>query len=193
MVQGGSEIYHFMLLFEFCSLFLPMLKHNFFIYVFEVKETIFKDFEKTWPFVFSKNLILCQIKRWGRFYGCAQTLWKCWCFVNVEWKINHSQENSENLSTLHLFVWAWQPFEIRKNHAIGLHRGQQTFLLYISMGQVMNANKWVLRRPNEKELSAQTFRITFSRVYLTFCIYKTLKLLKVLSAPTKAPSQPKMT
>ena len=75
------------------------------VHIFEVKEFIFQGFEKIKPFVFSKMLVLPQIKLRGRFCGCAQNPFNFLCFVNVEWKIDHSEVHSENLSTLHLFVW----------------------------------------------------------------------------------------
>ena len=77
------------------------------IHIFEVKESIFQGFEKIQPSVFSKTpdksaraLLWLQAKPFPFL-----------CFVNVEWKIDHSVVHSENLSTLNLFVWQWQPHE----------------------------------------------------------------------------------
>ena len=81
------------------------------VHIFEVKESIFQGFEKIQPFVFPKTLVLPQIRLRGRFCGCTRNPFKFLCFVNVEWKIDHSEVHCENLSTLHLFVWPWQPHE----------------------------------------------------------------------------------
>ena len=54
---------------------------------------------------FSKILVLRQIKPRGRFCGCTRNLFNFWCYV--EWKIDHAEVHSENLSNLHLLVWPW--------------------------------------------------------------------------------------
>ena len=126
-VQGGSDNYYFMLLVEFCTFFINVEAN---MYVFEVKESIFQGFEKIWPFIFSKTLILREIKPRGRFCACAQNLFKFWCFVNVERKKNHSEVHSENLSTLHLFVWPWQPFEYNTKLYHRFTQGSMNFSSY---------------------------------------------------------------
>ena len=42
------------------------------VYVFEVKESILKGFEKIGHFVFQNNVVLCHSRPRGRFCGCAR-------------------------------------------------------------------------------------------------------------------------
>ena len=60
------------------------------MYVFQVKESILKGFEKILYFVFPKNVVLCHRPR-GRFCGCARNRLQFWCFVKAEWNINHTE------------------------------------------------------------------------------------------------------
>ena len=106
--KGGLKITNLCYYLSFVSFFTNVEAY---IHVFEVKESIFQGFEKIRPFVFPKMLALSQIKLRGCFCCCARNPFKYWCFVTVEWKIDHSEIHSENLSTLHLFVWPWQPHE----------------------------------------------------------------------------------
>ena len=101
--RGSLEITILCYYFTYIT-FLPIEAN---VHVFEVKESVFQGFEKIQSFIFSKTLVFPHIKLRGRFCGCALNPFIFLCFVNVEWKIAHSEVYSENLSTLHLFVWPW--------------------------------------------------------------------------------------
>ena len=119
---GGPEI---TILFYYLSFVHFLTNGN--VHVFEVKESIFQGSEKIQPFVFLKTLVLHQIKPRGRFCGCVWSPCNFLCFVNVEWKIDHSGVHSENLSTLHLFVWPWQPHEYNKKLYHRFSQGSMNF------------------------------------------------------------------
>ena len=94
-VQGGSENHYLCYYLSFVPFFTSAKAD---MYVFQVKESILKGFEKIGHFAFS-NVVLYHIRLRGRFCGCAQHRLQFWCFVNAEWKINHTGGYSENLST----------------------------------------------------------------------------------------------
>ena len=108
--------------------FLPMLKQT---YMFlRSRNPFFKVLKKIQPFVFSKTPVLPQIKLRGRFCGCTRNPFNFLCFVNVEWKIDHSELYSENLSTLNLFIWPWQPHEYNTKLYHRFTQGSMNFCSY---------------------------------------------------------------
>ena len=114
------------------------------VHVSEVKESIFQGFEKIQPFVFSKTLVLPQIKPWGRFCGCVRNPFNFLCFVYVEWKIDHSEVHSENLSTLHLSVWPWQPHVYNTKLYHRFTQGSMNFCSYTFQWRTfwLQINRW---------------------------------------------------
>ena len=80
--KRGLEITIFMLLFKFCTLFLPMLKQ---IYMFmRSRNPFFKVLNSTFRF-FQKHLFHPRLSHEGAFV--AETVWNPFiflCFVNVE-------------------------------------------------------------------------------------------------------------
>ena len=101
--QGGPEHYYFTLLFEFCTFFTNIEANMYFL---QSRNPFFKVLIKYDLSFFGKLLFNVRLSRKGAFVPARITFSiKFWCFVNVEWKIHHSDVHSENLSTLHLFVW----------------------------------------------------------------------------------------
>ena len=93
--EGGSENCYLCYYFSFVPFFTSVQAD---MYVFQVKESILKGFEKIGHFVFPKNVVLCHRPR-GRFCGCARNRLQFWCFVKAEWNINHTEGYSENLNS----------------------------------------------------------------------------------------------
>ena len=127
-VQGESGNYYFMLLLEFCTLFLPMLKQT---YMFlRSRNPFFKVLKKFNLSFFQKHLFYPRLSREGAFVAVRETLSIFLCFVNVEWKIDHSEVHSENLSTLNLFIWPWQPHEYNTKLYHRFTQGSMNFCSY---------------------------------------------------------------